>query len=141
MWNPPWSLAETRAMRVVLIVEDDPGIRDILRFLAEANDLRVVAAGTCDVGIREAEVQRPDLAIVDLGLPDRDGTQLILSIRTWSQLPIIVLSARTLDSQKQAAFDAGADDYLTKPFSAPELLAKMRALLNRDAPDDPQTGV
>jgi two-component system KDP operon response regulator KdpE len=66
---------------------------------------------------------------------------LILSIRTWSQLPIIVLSARTLDSQKQAAFDAGADDYLTKPFSAPELLAKMRALLNRGAPDDPRTGV
>jgi len=128
-------------MRVVLIVEDDPGIQDILRFLAEANDLRVVAADTCDVGIREAEVQRPDLAIVDLGLPDRDGTQLILSIRTWSQLPIIVLSARTLDWQKQAAFDAGADDYITKPFSAPELLAKMRALLDRCAPGDRPAGV
>jgi two-component system KDP operon response regulator KdpE len=127
-------------MRVVLIVEDDPGIQDVLRFLAEANDLRVVAADTCETAIREAEAQRPDLAIVDLGLPDRDGIQLIQSIRTWSQLPIIVLTARALDSQKKAAISAGADEYLTKPFSAPELLARMRALLNRRAPEVPPAG-
>jgi two-component system KDP operon response regulator KdpE len=118
-------------MCVVLIVEDDPGIQDVLRFLAEANDMRVVAAGNCDAAIREAELHRPDLAIIDLGLPDRDGIELVCSIRTWSHLPIIVLSARTLESQKQAVLDAGADDYVTKPFSAPELLARMRALLKR----------
>jgi two-component system KDP operon response regulator KdpE len=119
---------------IVLIVEDDQGIQDVLRFLAEANGMRVVAANTCDRAIREAESHRPDLAIVDLGLPDRDGIQLIQTLRTWSRVPIIVLSARTLESQRRAAFDAGADDYVAKPFSAPELLARMHALLHRNAP-------
>jgi two-component system KDP operon response regulator KdpE len=123
-------------MPVVLIVEDDQGIQDVLRFLAEANGMRVVAADTCDLAIRQVESHRPDLAIVDLGLPDRDGIQLIQKIRTWSRVPIIVLSARTLESQRRAAFDAGADDYVAKPFSAPDLLAKMHALLLRNAPND-----
>jgi two-component system, OmpR family, KDP operon response regulator KdpE len=116
---------------VVLIVEDDQGIQDVLRILAEANGMRVVAAGTCELAIREAKAQLPDLAIVDLGLPDRDGIQLIQTLRSWSHVPIIVLSARTLESQRKAAFDAGADDYVAKPFSVPELLARMRALLQR----------
>ena len=120
-------------MPVVLIVEDDQGIQDVLRILAEANGMRVVAANTCDVAIREAESHRPDLAIVDLGLPDRDGIHLIRKIRASSQLPIIVLSARTLDSQRRAALDAGADDFVAKPFSAPELLARMQALLRKQA--------
>ncbi len=119
-------------MCVVLIVEDDPAIQEVLRFLAEANDMRVLAADTCDAAIREAQSQRPDLAIVDLGLPDRDGVELICSIRKWSRLPIIVLSARTHESQKRVAMQAGADDYVTKPFSAPELLARMHALLQRN---------
>jgi two-component system KDP operon response regulator KdpE len=123
-------------MPTVLIVEDDQGIQDVLRFLAEANGMRVIAADTCDLAIREAESHRPDIAIVDLGLPDRDGIQLIRKIRTWSRVPIIVLSARTLESQRRAAFDAGADDYVAKPFSAPELLARMHALLHRNAPKD-----
>lgn len=123
-------------MPIVLIVEDDQGIQDVLRFLAEANGMLVVAANTCDLAIREAESHRPDLAIVDLGLPDRDGIQLIQRIRTWSRLPIIVLTARTLESQRRAAFDAGADDYVAKPFSAPELLEKMHALLQRKASND-----
>ena len=127
-------------MPLVLIVEDDQGIQDVLRFLAEANGMRVVAADTCDLALREAESRRPDLAIVDLGLPDRDGIQLIQKIRTWSRLPIIVLSARTLESQKRAALDAGADDYVAKPFSVPELLATMRALLDRHAADNPADG-
>jgi two-component system, OmpR family, KDP operon response regulator KdpE len=128
-------------MRVVLIVEDDQGIQDVLRFLAEANGMRVVAADSCELAIREAESQRPDLAIVDLGLPDRDGLQFIQNIRSRSHLPIIVLSARTLESQKKAAFDAGADDYVTKPFSAPELLARMQALLHSGASGDLPDGV
>jgi two-component system, OmpR family, KDP operon response regulator KdpE len=118
---------------VVLIVEDDQGIQDVLRFLAEANGMRVVAAATCELAIHEAESQRPDLAIVDLGLPDRDGIQLIRGIRSWSRMPIIVLTARTLESQRQAALEAGADDYVAKPFSAPELLGRMRALLDKRA--------
>jgi two-component system KDP operon response regulator KdpE len=118
-------------MPVVLIAEDDQGIQDVLRILAEANGMQVVAANTCDLAIREAKSHRPDLAIVDLGLPDRDGIHLIANIRTWSDLPIIVLSARSHESQKRAALDAGADDYVAKPFSAPDLLAKMHALLLR----------
>ena len=128
-------------MSVVLIVEDDQGIQDVLRFLAEANGMRVVAANTCDCAIREAESHRPDLVIVDLGLPDRDGIQLIRNIRAWSRLPIIVLTARTLESQRRAAFEAGADDYVTKPFSAPELLARMKALLHRSASSGLSDGV
>ena len=116
-------------MCVVLIAEDDPGIQEVLRLFAEANGMHAVLAGTGEAAIREAESVRPDLAIIDLGLPDRDGIEVILAIRRRSRLPIIVLSARTLDSHKRAALQAGADDYVTKPFSVPELLARMRALL------------
>jgi len=120
-------------MCVVLIVEDDPGIQEVLRLFAEANGMRAVLAGTGEAAIREAESSRPDLAIIDLGLPDRDGIDVISDIRSRSHMPIIVLSARTRDSHKRAALQAGADDYVTKPFSVPELLARMRALLQRSS--------
>lgn len=124
----------TRAMHAVLIVEDDQGIQDVLRFMAEANGYRAFTAGTCDRAIREAQSHRPDIAIVDLGLPDGDGLQFITKVRTWSRMPLIVVSARSLEAQRLAAFEAGADDYVIKPFSTPELLARMRALLRRSAP-------
>jgi CheY-like chemotaxis protein len=88
-------------VQLVLIVEDDPGIQDVLRFLAEANEMSVVTANTCDMAIQMAESHRPDIAVVDLGLPDRDGIQLIRNMRTWSRAPIIVLSARTLRTFSQ----------------------------------------
>lgn len=128
-------------MRVILIVEDDPSIQAVLRILAEANGMRVIAAETFDLARREAAQYRPDLAIVDLGLPDRDGIDLIRDLRSWSGLPIIVLTARTIDLQRKAALDAGADEFLTKPFSAPELLSKMHALMDARANAEGKGGI
>jgi two-component system KDP operon response regulator KdpE len=121
----------TDAMHVVLIVEDDPALQSILTLLFEANGFRVVVAGTAARGEQDARLHRPDIVIVDLGLPDRDGLGVILSIRSWSPMPIVVLSARTAEPQRLAAFENGADDYIIKPFSAPELLARIRAILRR----------
>jgi two-component system KDP operon response regulator KdpE len=123
----------TEAMFLVLIVEDDSGIRAILRTLLESQHYRVAEAESAARGAIEARAHRPDLAIVDLGLPDRDGLSLIREIRSFSPLPILVLSARSMESDKIAALDAGADDYVSKPFSSPEMLARMRAALRRNA--------
>ena len=120
-------------MHQVLIVEDDAGIRDVLRALLSASNYRIVEAESAARGEIEARTHKPDIALVDLGLPDRDGIELIRRVRTWSALPIIVLSARTGEAQKIAALDAGADDYVTKPFAAAELLARVRAALRRTA--------
>jgi two-component system KDP operon response regulator KdpE len=121
----------TEAMHVVLIVEDDPALQNILRLLFEANGFRVVLAATAARGEQDAKLHRPDICIVDLGLPDRDGLGVITAIRVWSPMPIVVLTARTAETQRLAAFDNGADDYVIKPFSAPELLARVRAVLRR----------
>lgn len=123
----------TLSMHQVLVVDDEPGIRSVLRVLLEAESYRVIEAATAERGDVEARTHKPDLLIVDLGLPDQDGLALIRSVRRWSPVPIVVLSARTMESQKIAALDAGADDYVTKPFSAPELLARVRAGLRRSA--------
>jgi two-component system KDP operon response regulator KdpE len=121
----------TDAMHQVLIVEDDPALQSVLRTFFEANGYRVVAAGIAMGGIRDARLYNPDVVIVDLGLPDRDGIEVIRGIRTWSAMPIVVLSARTVEAQRLLAFDSGADDYVVKPFSAPELLARVRAVSRR----------
>jgi two-component system KDP operon response regulator KdpE len=122
----------TEAMHQVLVVEDEPGIRRILRVLLDAERYRVVEADTAARADVEARTHKPDLMIVDLGLPDGSGLDVIRRVRTWSPVPIVVLSARTMEEQKVAALDAGADDYVTKPFGAPELLARIRAALRRN---------
>jgi two-component system KDP operon response regulator KdpE len=120
-------------MHVVLAVEDEPALRSILRALFEAENYRFVEASTATRAEVAARTHKPDLMLVDLGLPDGDGLAVIRRVRSWSAVPIIVLSARTMEEQKIAALDAGADDYITKPFSAPELLARARAALRRNA--------
>lgn len=128
----------TEAMHQVLVVEDEPGIRRILRALLETEQYRVVEADTAARAESEARTHKPDLLIVDLGLPDASGLEVIRRVRTWSPVPIIVLSARTQEGQKVAALDAGADDYVTKPFGAPELVARIRAALRRNVRTDTQ---
>lgn len=121
----------TEAMHLVLIIEDNPTLQRVLTVLFEANGYRVVVAGTAAGGAHDARLYIPDVVLVDLGLPDHDGIEVINSIRGWSAVPIVVLSARTAENQRLSAFDAGADDYVSKPFSAPELLARVRAVSRR----------
>jgi two-component system KDP operon response regulator KdpE len=123
----------TQAMHLVLAVEDEPSLRGVLRALFEAQNYRFAEASTAARAVIEARGRKPDIVLVDLGLPDGDGLGVIRQVRSWSALPIIVLSARTMEEQKIAAFDAGADDYVTKPFSAAELLARVRSALRRAA--------
>ena len=129
----------TQAMHQILAVEDDPDIRRILRALLEGEQYRFIEAETAERGEIEARSHKPDLLLVDLGLPDGNGIDLIRRIRAWSPVPIVVLSARTMEEQKIAALDAGADDYVTKPFSTPELLARVRAALRRHVRGTEQT--
>jgi two-component system, OmpR family, KDP operon response regulator KdpE len=123
----------THATHKILIIEDEPEIRNVVRVLLAREGYNFVEADTGARGEIEARTHRPDLLLVDLGLPDTDGFTLIRRVRAWSLVPIIVLSARSMESQKIAALDAGADDYITKPFSALELLARVRAGLRRNA--------
>jgi two-component system KDP operon response regulator KdpE len=118
-------------MHQVLIVEDEPAIRGVLRALLEAENYRCIEADSAMRAEIEARSHKPDVLLIDLGLPDGDGLTVIRRLRAWSPVPIVVLSARAMEEQKVAALDAGADDYVTKPFSAPELLARLRAALRR----------
>ena len=127
-------------MTSVLIVEDEQAIRRFLRTALEAEGLRVFDAQTLQRGLLEAATRKPDLVILDLGLPDGDGIDFIRDFRQWSATPVIVLSARSEESDKIAALDAGADDYLSKPFGIGELQARLRVALRRHAntqPNDP----
>ena len=113
----------------LLIVEDDSNIRTFLRTMLEAEDYQVLCAADCRTGISMFTSHCPDLVILDLGLPDLDGTEFIPYARQYTQAPILVLSARTTDTDKVSALDLGANDYITKPFSAAELLARIRSAL------------
>ena len=117
----------------ILIVDDEPAIRRFLRVSLVARGYLIYEAANGQDALQAVLTHRPDLLILDLGLPDLDGVQVTQSLREWTQIPIIILSVREQESDKIAALDAGADDYLTKPFSLGELLARIRAALRRQA--------
>lgn len=116
---------------VVILIEDEKQIRRFVRSALETEGCRVFETETADGGLIEVGARKPDLVILDLGLQDRDGMDFIRDLRSWSAVPVIVLSARTEETDKVEALDAGADDYLTKPFGVGELLARLRAMLRR----------
>ena len=118
----------------VLIVEDEADIRRFLRMALESEGHEAFEADGVKRGLIEAGTRRPDLVVLDLGLPDGDGVDFIRDLRSWSSCPVIVLSARSSETDKVAALDAGADDYLVKPFGAGELMARVRAQLRRQIP-------
>ena len=121
-------------MTTVLIVDDDPNLLRALRVNLAARGYQVHIAPDAATGLASASRHPPDLAIVDLGLPDLDGMQVVEGLRGWTEVPSIVLSARYAEAAKVAALDAGADDYITKPFGMDELLARMRAAVRRGTP-------
>jgi len=125
----------------VLLVEDEKEIRRFVRLALENEALRVFDADTLQRGLIEAATRKPDLVILDLGLPDGDGTDFIRDLRQWSAMPVIVLSARSDELDKIAALDAGADDYLTKPFGIGELLARVRVALRRHNGQQPDARI
>ncbi len=110
----------------LLVIDDEPQVRRFLRSSLATTDYKLIEAATGETGLAEAASKRPDVILLDLGLPDLDGIDVTRRLREWTQTPIIILSARGQDQDKIAALDAGADDYLTKPFSLPELLARIR---------------
>jgi len=115
----------------VLLVEDEKEIRRFVRAVLQSEGYGVAEASTVKLGLINAGICKPDMVILDLGLPDGEGVKFIRDFRCWSQVPVLVLSARAAEKEKIAALDAGADDYLTKPFAVGELLARVRALLRR----------
>ena len=121
----------------ILVVEDEVEIRRLVRRVLEHEGHEVHEAATLQRGLIEAGTRRPDLVVLDLGLPDGDGVELVRELRKWSTIPVIILSARTLEADKITALDAGADDYLIKPFGAGELTARVRAQLRRHQQQTP----
>jgi len=133
----------TNTSPVIVVIEDDPAIRLFLRTGLGAHGFKVFEADRGRQGIIEAGIRKPDLIILDLGLPDMDGVDVIKTIRKWSGMPIIILSARSTELHKIDALDAGADDYLTKPFGLGELLARIRVAMRHtvSSPEQDQSGV
>ena len=114
-----------------IVIDDEGQIRKLLRVVLEEHGYDVVEADTGKSGLAEIATRRPDVVLVDLGLPDMDGIEVVKRLREWSQVPVLVISVREAAEQKVAALDAGADDYVTKPFDATELLARLRAIQRR----------
>ena len=125
---------------LILVVEDDSSVRNLITTTLKSNDYRYITASNGEAAIIAAASQQPDIVFLDLGLPDLDGVEIIKRIRSWSQMPIIVISARSEDADKVSALDAGADDYLTKPFSVTELLARLRVAQRRISPAAAKAG-
>jgi two-component system KDP operon response regulator KdpE len=119
----------------ILIVDDERAIRRLLNVTLTANDYLIYEAERGQAAIEAVLIHRPDLIILDLGLPDMDGVDVVRAVRAWSQIPILILSVRDQENQKIAALDAGADDYLTKPFGVGELMARLRVALRRGSGD------
>ena len=118
---------------LILVVEDDASVRNLITTALKANEYQYVTADTGEGGVISAATDNPDIILLDLGLPDMDGVEVIARIRSWSNVPILVISARNESADKIDALDAGADDYLTKPFSVDELLARLRVTRRRIA--------
>ncbi|MGA2221917.1 MAG: response regulator [Verrucomicrobiia bacterium] len=118
---------------IVLVIDDEAAIRRLLRAALEPQNYQVCEAETGQLGLQEAVGRRPDVVILDLGLPDMDGLTVLKRLREWSQTPVLVLTVRDREADKVAALDSGADDYLTKPFGTAELLARLRAVQRRAA--------
>jgi len=118
---------------IVVLIEDEPQIRRLLRTVLPAQGIELFEAETGSKGLVEVGTRRPDVVILDLGLPDIGGVEVVKRLREWTEVPVIILSARTDETDKIAALDAGADDYLTKPFGVGELLARLRVAMRRSA--------
>lgn len=133
----------TPSCPIIVVIEDDPAIRLFLRTSLSAHGFKVFETERGQQGVIEAGVRKPDLIILDLGLPDMDGVEVIRRVREWSAVPIIILSARSTEQHKIEALDAGADDYLTKPFGLGELLARIRVALRHSSisPSQNEEGV
>jgi two-component system KDP operon response regulator KdpE len=124
-------------MTLVLVVDDEPQIRRALRTALEAHGYDVITAGNSVGGLEEVAERDPDIVLLDVKLPDLEGTEMLERLRGWSEVPVIMLSVRDAQAEKVKALDAGADDYVTKPFGMPELLARIRSALRRAAPGPP----
>jgi two-component system, OmpR family, KDP operon response regulator KdpE len=120
---------------VILVIDDEAQIRKLFRLSLDAHGYHVVEADTAKEGIRQATASKPDLILLDLGLPDMDGLELLKSFREWTKVPVIILSVRNSEQDKITLLDAGANDYITKPFSIGELLARIRAALRHSLPE------
>ncbi|BAP44662.1 response regulator [Pseudomonas sp. 21LCFQ010] len=123
----------TQQTATILVIDDEPQIRKFLRISLASQGYKVLEAGDGAEGLNQAALNRPDLVVLDLGLPDMDGQQLLVELREWLRVPVMVLSVRASEAQKVQALDAGANDYVTKPFGIQEFLARIRALLRQPA--------